>query len=95
MNHWQIQDAIDDLLDSYTREAKALADKIWTDSAYHSERDREVLLSGCLTGRIRILLDEIALDAPALLDALVKRQQAHDHEAGEQFAQSLPEEVVS
>ena len=69
------QALIDIMMESYVRSAKQVADKCFTDSAYHNERDRQALLAGCFKGRIRMLLEDIAIWSPRLFAELIARME--------------------
>ena len=75
VTHFERQDAIDALVNEYKARAKKMADGIWEKSWYHSERDRQALMAGCLESRIRMLLEDVAIWSPALLAELVERMK--------------------
>ena len=75
MSHSERQDLIDDLLDDYKARAKQTADELWEKACYHSERDRQALLAGCLQGRVRMLLEDIAIWSPRLFAELIAREE--------------------
>ena len=75
MTHFERQDAIDALMNEYKARAKKLTDEIWEKARYRSERDRQALMAGCLEGRIRMLLEDVAIWSPALFAELVERMK--------------------
>ena len=55
-----------------------MADELWEKACYHSERDRQVLLAGCLQGRVRMLLEDISVWSPRLFAELIAREEQRD-----------------
>ena len=78
MTHFERQDAIDALMNEYKARAKKITDEIWEKSRYRSERDRQALMSGCLEGRIRALLEDVAIWSPRLFAELRARVDRRD-----------------
>ena len=78
MTHFERQDAIDALMNEYKARAKKMADEIWEKACYHSERDRQALMTGCLEGRIRMLLEDVAIWSPRLFAELSARVERRD-----------------
>ena len=78
MSHFERQDAIDALMNEYKARAKQTADELWEKACYHSERDRQALLAGCLQGRVRMLLEDIAIWSPSLFAELIARVEQRE-----------------
>ena len=78
MTHDERQDLIDDLLDEYKARARQMSDELWEKACYHSERDRQALLAGCLEGRVRMLLEDIAIWSPRLFAELIARMEQRE-----------------
>ena len=73
ISHDERQELIDALMDEHKARAKQTADELWEKACYHSERDRQALLAGCLQGRVRMLLEDIAIWSPSLFAELIAR----------------------
>lgn len=78
MSHSERQDLIDDLLDDYKARAQQFADETFEAMAHHSERDRQALYAGHMQGRVRMLLEDIAIWSPRLFAELIAREKQRD-----------------